>query len=398
MNLHIIAAALPPTLDGIGDYTARLAAELAPLVNVTVLTDRNAVSHPVPGAKIRGVFEPGKPRSVLGIAQVVQAEKPNWVLLQYNPFAYGRRGLNLHLPRMIRSLSALSPGTRVAVMAHETYVPLNHWKFAVMTTWQRWQFFQLSLAADVLFFSIEPWLLRHRRWFRRQQLVHLPVGSNIPRVAISRAEARGRLGIDDDIIVLGIFGTAHASRLFNLVRNAAEAVRQTGRQVLVLYIGPDGSAVKRKLGDLPAVADGPFDAGEVSRRLAAVDVCLAPYIDGVSTRRGAMIAGLQHGLATVGTKGVHTDRLLLDVNGSALLLADVSDATGFIGHVMAIIEDERLRRSLSVEAKRLFEAEFDWPVIAHRVLSALGPVASSGPPRVVSGALEAVDQPFITEQ
>jgi hypothetical protein len=139
-RICIITAALPPTLDGVGDYTARLASELSAQVQVTILAAECSSTQPVPGATVIGVFDPNDRRSVWRIAEEVSARRPNWVLLQYSPFAYGPRGLNLHLPRMIKSLRRSSPGTRVAIMAHETYVPISSWRFAVMSTWQRWQF------------------------------------------------------------------------------------------------------------------------------------------------------------------------------------------------------------------------------------------------------------------
>src|SRR5258708_23500443 len=98
---------------------------------------------------------------------------------------------------------------------------------------------------------------------------------------------------------------------------------------MVVYIGPHGAAVREALGDVPSRAEGPLAADEVSRRLAAVDVYLAPYIDGISTRRGAFIAGLEHRLPTVGTYGVHTDRCLLEENHKAFALIDSADRSGF---------------------------------------------------------------------
>src|SRR5689334_17096209 len=128
-RLHLIAAALPPKLDGIGDYTALLAAELSAQADVTILTAAAArPPAPIANVEIRGVFDPRCPATAGAIVNEITRGRPDWVVLQYNPFAYGRRGLNLHLPRAMRRIRSLSPGTRVAVMFHETYVPLNSLK------------------------------------------------------------------------------------------------------------------------------------------------------------------------------------------------------------------------------------------------------------------------------
>src|ERR671916_396556 len=75
-----------------------------------------------------------KPRSVLRLTDVIQADPPDWLLLQYNPFSYGRWGLNLHLPLIVRRIKQQQPHIRIALMVHEPFVPIENWKFAIMTT------------------------------------------------------------------------------------------------------------------------------------------------------------------------------------------------------------------------------------------------------------------------
>ena len=346
MKIHIIAAALPPRLDGIGDYTALLAAELAHSATVTVLTAQTD-PDPIPGVMVETVFAANEPRSVWNIARAVAADPPDWVLLQYNPFSYGKWGCNLHLPLMLALLKKRLPGVRIAVMAHETFVPLGvSRQFMVMTLWQRPQFAVLSRTADALFFSIEAWAKPYAAKFPGKPVVHLPVGSNIPRVPITRAEARARLGIPDTTLVLGVFGAMHPSRLMDWVRDAAEAVCATGQEMVVLYIGPDGEAVRRLLGSLPLIADGPLSSSEISRRFAAMDVFLSPFSDGLSTRRGSFMTSLQHGVAGVATRGHHTDGVLKREDGKSLLLADVTDPQAFSSHVLSLVADADQRAAL----------------------------------------------------
>lgn len=372
IRIAMIAAALPPQLDGIGDYTANLAAELAKSVCVTVLTGQEAHYCPIPGVAIEPTFSARHTRSVWRIAERAAADRPDWALLQYNPFSYGRWGLNLHLPLVMRALRKNLPGTRIAVMVHEPFVPVINARFAIMTTWQRWQLWMLGRNADVLFFSIEAWAKRFAQWFPGKPVSHLPVGSNIPRVPIPREEARSRLGIRDEAVVLGLFGTMHGSRLLDRVRGAAEAVCGTGREALLLYMGPQGPAVRRALGGIATITDGPLPPEEVSRRFAAVDVYLTPFIDGVSTRRTSLMTGLQHGVATVGTHGALTDTLLSEQNGCALLLADVNDPEGFNSHVLRLMEDKGFRQALGRAGQGLYENQFAWRRIAQRWFDAVG--------------------------
>ena len=376
-----MAAALPPLIDGIGDYTARLAAELADgnygLRRVTVLAGDAAAAgaDPIAGVAARGAFDPGRPASVGRLLDAIADDRPDWVVLQYNPFSFGRRGLNLLLPRAMAAVGRRSPGTRVAVMFHEAYVPAINWRFGVMAAYQRWQYWQLGRAADVLFFSMASYRAHGRRWFPGKPAVHLPVGSNLPRVPVHVDEARRRLGIGSDELVLGVFGMAHPSRPFSAVAAAAAALRLAGRQARILYIGGDGPALRAALAEADranAITDGPLPADECSRRLSAVDVAFSTYIDGVSTRRGAMMAALQHGIATVGTVGVNTDPELRDLNAAnALALVPAGDDAAVVAAVFHLADNPAERRRLADAGRRLFEERYSWPVIASSMLSSL---------------------------
>ena len=385
MKIHIIAAALPPQMDGIGDYTACLAAELAHSADVTILTGASQPT-PIPGVRIETAFAADAPVSVKKIAAFVKADKPDWVLLQYNPFSYGRWGLNLHLPEMMRGLRRVSPGTRLAIMVHEPFVPIITPQFAVMAAWQRWQLWRLGQCADVLFFSIEPWVKQFKRWFPGKPVYHLPVGSNIEQAKITRTEARARLGIVPNTVVLGVFGTAGSGRLLGWVKDALDALHLDGIPAQLLYIGPDSQGICAALGSENIIAGGPFPAEEVSRRLSAMDIYLAAYIDGVSTRRGAFMAALQHGIAAVATSGpltdtmlkqeagqafLLTDTMLKQEAGQAFLLADVADPKVFTAAVVTLAQDTEQRKQLGQAAQVLYQREFAWESAAAHLLSSL---------------------------
>lgn len=370
MKLYLVSAALPPQLDGIGDYTACLAAELARSQDVTVLVGAPSPA-PLPGVCIETAFSAGDPVSVWGIEKFVKTNPPDWVLLQYNPFSYGQWGRNPHLPRVMQQIKRACPQTRFALMVHEPFVPLTSWQFAVMAIWQRRQLRRLGQAADIVFFSIDPWVKRFKYWFPKKPVVHLPVGSNIPRVPISRREARARLGIREETIVLGLFGTMSAGRMPGLVRDAALALAQSGRPVQVLYIGPHQAQVGAALGGADIIAGGPAPAEEVSRRFAAMDIYLLPYTDGISTRRTTLMTALQHGIATVGTHGLLTDALLERAAGDAFLLADVYEQEEFIDAVTGLAESPKQRLRLGQAAEQLYEREFDWKKLTARIFDAL---------------------------
>ena len=114
-------------------------------------------------------------------------------------------------------------------------------------------------------------------------------------------------------------------------------------------------------------APGYLGTESIARRLAAADIFLSPLIDGVSTRRGTLMAALQHGLPIVGTAGPLTDSILLE-SGSALSLVAVGDRDGFADEVRRLADEAAERQSMRRAGRRLYERNFDWPVTAERIL------------------------------
>lgn len=368
MRIAIVCARPTSAIDGIGDHTRNLSAALADRAEIAVITF--ATDHgTLPDSDV--CLRLSRPSDTWRLARALAADPPDWLFLQYNPFSYGRWGLNLALPRVVHALKARHPRLRVALMVHEPFVPMTSWKLALMTTWQRWQLWQLGRAADAIFFSIEPWMRRFAGWFPDKAVMHLPVGSNIPRVSSARAQTRRQLGLDDGALVLGTFGSGHPSSLLELAGTAVQAIRARGTDAIVLCIGTGSGRAARMLSEIPVVDLGALPAEEVSQHFAAMDLYLAPFSDGVSTRRGSFMVGLQHGVATVTTVGPSTDDVLARANGTAFLAACVGDREEFVRAVLRLVEDADLRHELGRTAAPFYATHFDWNHAADTVMRVL---------------------------
>jgi len=380
MRICLISAALPPALDGIGDYTANLAVELARRHCVTVLCGRSG-ADPVPGCEVGTAFDAARIRSVLALPDAIAGLGADWVVLQYCPFSYGRWGFNPYLILALRRLKRKSPGVRLAVTVHEPMAwPIN-WKLRTMNLWQGPQLHGLVRISDMVLLVVGVWRSQYARWLTRSPTSHLPVGSNIPRYPIERVDARERLAIGGGTTVLGIFGQGHHSQSWEFAAKAADGVLGATRDALVVHLGPGSERAKSLFGALPVRSDGFLPADEVSRRLSAVDVFLSPFADGVSTRRTTLMAALQHGLPTVGTSGDATDVVLSEADGRALVLTPAGDAAAFCDATVRLALDAGLRAEMGMEASHLYEREFAWPVIARRLEQTLAGYATDHLPR-----------------
>ena len=81
MLIHLISPSLPPALDGIGDYTSKLAAELVRSERVAIVCAADRTEGPpgaIAGVEIRPAFSARRRRSVMRIADVIADGRPDW--------------------------------------------------------------------------------------------------------------------------------------------------------------------------------------------------------------------------------------------------------------------------------------------------------------------------------
>jgi glycosyltransferase involved in cell wall biosynthesis len=373
MKIDIINNALPPRQDAIGQYTGKVAAALEEMGHeIRILAEEGYNYDPIMGVEIFPAFGTNPIQETHKLTKAIQERKPDWVLLQYNPFSYGRRGYNPALPSVIKKLHIDVPSTRIAVMAHETFVPRHvNFQFFVMALWQRPQFRIIGNAADVLFISVETWAKDLKDWFPKTKVIHMPVPSNMPRVSISRQEARERLGINLSSPVIGLFGTAHASRLMSTVQKTVERALKINKETRLVYIGPDRAVVEPLFGDVGVYTDGHVDDDEVSRRFAAMDITLSTFVDGVSSRRGSLMTSLQHGIASVGTLGKNTDSIFKTNAKLGPVLAEVEDVEGFVAATLRLMQDSEERNKVAEHGYHLYQENFELMHITRQIESIL---------------------------
>jgi glycosyltransferase involved in cell wall biosynthesis len=255
-------------------------------------------------------------------------------------------------------------------MVHEKYVQMINWRRTLMGLWQRLQLLALRASADVVFVSIEAWTEDLESAWPVRPTRHLPVASNLPDMRAFRAAERERLGAREETIVLASFSGDHPTRLSGYLVSAANAVAESGREVIFLNLG---QAPSRLVGLDPRIvvdAPGVLTTELLGRRLASADIFLAAFSDGVSTRRTTVMAALQHGVAVVGTDGLWTDSVLRQSAGS-LHLTPASDRELFSKAVASLACDSRQRVALGQAGRSLYIQSFDWPVIARLLIDQL---------------------------
>jgi glycosyltransferase involved in cell wall biosynthesis len=330
----------PDDIDAIDQYSRRLVDALA-------------------NCDVRVRYEPG------GLSRVATGvpNQPDWVVLQYNPFRYGRAGF---APALLGDAIRLKrAGVPLLVMVHEAWVTMADWRLTLMGLWQRLQLRCLVHFADATTTSTEA-LAREIG----AGSVHLPVASNIPPVPISRAEARSLLDLDD-VLAVALFGRAHWSRSLGHAETAIAALAESlgTEKLAVLNLGADAPQPTLPPG-IRLISPGRQDERQLSVGLTASDLVLLPFVDGVSTRRGTLMAALAHGRAVVGLAGENTDSILAG-DPDAVTLAPVGDPTAFARAAVDVASDPGRRAALGDAGRCLYRSQFDWPVLARRVIGVL---------------------------
>jgi len=327
-------------IDGIGDYCERLGSALR-ATGVDVRT--------VPW-RFRGI-DAGE----------------GHLILQYNPFAFGRWGFAPRLPLDMMLLRRRRPDIRLAVMVHEPFVAIDSVKSLVMGTWQRFQLRAVLAAVDVVMVSTSSWIPLLPA---RCEPIAAPAGSNLPDRRARRNDRRRALGADDEVLVLATFGTDHPSRLFDHVVAAANAIAARHKRVMLLCLGIGTRALEGLDPAVTVYRPGRQSVDELAAGLSAADIYLAAFVDGLSTRRTTLMAALQHALPVVGTEGRLTEPDLR-AEDAAIRWAPTGDPKRFAEAALALAGDAALRRSCGAAARELYDRRFSWELIAQIVLGAL---------------------------
>jgi hypothetical protein len=370
MRLALLCGRFPPALDGIGDYSWCLSRALASQGhNISVFTSHGPKLTPGPGVTIIPCFDPNHPATLKTLPDMLKVEIAfDWLIVQYNPFSFGPCGFN---PWLIPALVRARRSTRLAVMFHETCVPLHPLKFTAMFLWQYPQLVALCFAANRVFVSTERWTRELRRCNPKIVPHHLPVGSNLPFCALTKEEARARLHLPTDAVLLGIFGSAHESKMLDWVGSAARAVYHRFPRTSILYVGQDGQPVREACARVPFLDKGPLPPAEAALGIRAMDLLLAPFMDGISTRRGSAMSALQHGVPLCSTISKWSDSVFWDWRGPGLSLCNPSRVENYVSCVLALADEVLGNANLGNHLKDLYDATFSWPVISSKMLAHL---------------------------
>lgn len=374
----MVSGEFPPQHGGVGDYTNLLCQHLAKLgVEVGVVTSKEA------GELARGKGFPVAPAVNRWdffcwpeLGKRIRTMNANIIHVQYQTAAYGLHpAINL-LPLALRM--AKNPA-KVIFTFHDLEAPHRPWlrgpvrHMAMRAGERKCDAFVATNSADFQqLLATQP----GPSWARYHLI---PIGANVPNDPprrYTRDAYRKKLGLGARTVLLSHFGLLNQSKGLQDLLVAMKLLSEQGLEVKLLLVGgTTGSSDATNLGFANAIhaqieqlnlggkviETGFLPPEDVSAHLLASDICVLPYRDGASFRRGSLMAALEHGLCLVTTRPAESEL----VDGQNCLLADPANPINLARIIDDLAGDEVTRRRLGFEAAKLGK-RFGWPAIAEK--------------------------------
>jgi glycosyltransferase involved in cell wall biosynthesis len=293
-------------------------------------------------------------------------KESEFILLQYVPQLYFPRRDLLWLLIWLY-FARFHQRKKIILTVHEYNVPLT---FSIKRVTAR---VILDLLFVLLAFLAKKIVVTHGLnykklqsflFWQRHRLMQIPVGSNIPHY-----KPGGVInGVDADRLpILTLFGQPKAMDK-GLLKVLGEVAKANQHKIRIRWIGRTRSEIlavwQQECGieeNLLEIYQGE-SAEAVSGLLQEGYIFLAPFCDGVSSRRTTVMAALEHGLPIVGTKGICTDSIFCEA--PSVLLNEPKDKQAFKDNLESLISNQWRVETMRQSARDMFVHHFSWEVIA----------------------------------
>lgn len=365
----MISGSYPPMPDGVGDYTQTLFFRLKETLksNITLITTRTRQSHQEGDYNVMGEITTWDTKSVIKIIRKLKRLNPDIVHIQYPAIRYGRHPAVNMLPLLLR---IVTPKIRVISTFHE---------FSNRTLKGK-----LRLMMSAIFTHRAIIVERHyksdmkRMWPPiSRKLTYVPVGSNIKPENLSEHDRQLHMkdmGLSPDEHIIVYFGTIKPKKGIELLLNTFNTIHHQIPKTKLFLLGHLDEEfynnylhdhIERMKNPDSVILTGSLDARAISHILQLADVCVLPFPDGVSGKRGSFMAAMYHRLPIVTTRPqVPFDGL---IDGENVLLVPYGDQEELAQQLKSLLEDSSLRERLRSGIDELVQV-YSWEQIRDKTL------------------------------
>jgi len=365
MTWHIITGEYPPVIGGVSSYSHLVAhglAEAGDDVHVWCPAQPTA-----PGSNGVTVHADLGQISRLDLREADRRldrfASPRRLLVQWVPHGFGYRSMNvgfcLWLWRRARR------GDRVEIVVHEPYLAFGEGavRWTAAASVHRVMTMILARAASQIWISIPEWERRWRPYTlgRKVPFTWLPIPNTLPapdRGGVDRVRARYSTNGGTIVGYVGSYGTV-ATRMLCI---AIPDILEKSPTSIALLLGRNSDACHRQLMNAhPGLRARIHTSGALSRsaladHVAACDLLVQPYPDGISSRRTSAMAGLALNVPVVTTRG-HLTEPLWDATGSVVLV-DVNEPRRLGAETLRLLADGDERSRLAARGRDTYDRHF----------------------------------------
>jgi glycosyltransferase involved in cell wall biosynthesis len=388
MKIGLVTGEYPPMQGGVGAFTRELALALRGLgQEVHIITHRLARPETAsrdwgellePMAHDAGWLHPVARRwgwsDVGRVADIAVRHELDVLNIQYQAAAYSMKMPAINLsPRRLRGISTIIP------TFHDLRVP---YLFPKAGGWRNWVVDRLAHDAHGVILTNDDDLTTLRGRRVQTPAINIPIGSNITTyqpTAEAVAQLRHEMGLTADDCLLGYFGFVNPSKgADSLVQLLADCPENThlvfiGGQTGASDAGTNQSFLDQIKGQIAERGldkrvhwSGFLPDEQVSTYLHAADMMVMPYRDGISLRRGTLMAILAHGRPLISTEPDGEMPAL--IHGENCWLVPRDNQRALLAGVGVVRENAGISQKLATNALHIAD-EFTWDKIAQRTLA-----------------------------
>ncbi|HLW71097.1 MAG TPA: glycosyltransferase family 4 protein [Candidatus Binataceae bacterium] len=364
MIWQILTGEYPPDRGGVSDYTRCVARGLAAAgdeVHVWAPPSTGLPSEDA-GVVLHRLPDRFGPLTLPRLGAMIARAGGGRLLVQYEPQAFGWRGMNVALCAWLAARRGRGEPT---VMCHEVMFPISReqpWSQNLRGVVNRIMAAIVVRSAARIFVSTPYWaeVLRRQVGVVRDA-VWLPLPSTIPALHDEAAV----LGLRRSLIpaggsLLGHFST-YPGTTRRLLAEVLPRILDARKNLEVVLMGAGSREFRATLGKLPRElpgrihATGYLPAADASAHLSGCDLMLQPYADGACARRTTLVAALAHGRPIVSNRGSATESLWQQT--AALALVD-DEAAALADRLLELLDDPAAQARYGASAAALYRTRF----------------------------------------
>jgi len=361
---HIITSEYPPDVGGVSDYTRQIAEGLVRAGDEVHVWCPHTGSQRIDGLQVHSELGDITPADLRRLDQQLRAyDGPRRLLVQWVPHGFGYHSMNLWF--CVWLAKRARAGDHVELMVHEPYLELRRgpMRHVVMACMHRLMTVVLLRAAHKVWLSIPAWerLLRPYALGRKVPMQWLPVPGCIPGDDATSATAVRLKYATEDAHLLGHFGS-YGDAVTTLLQERLPSIMEGALTPSLLLLGAGSERFREALirqhpnWESRVHATGYVSGPDLGAHMAACDLFLQPYPDGISSRRTSAMACLSRQRAVVTTRGHLTEPLWSETG--AVAIADVSDAAAFTSAVINLLEHDDARVALAARGQQICDRHF----------------------------------------